>query len=265
MKRCLLLIALLLMLVACNGDNESPDGDTTQPPPQPSPTITTEYIPPDSNEPGLDTAGIPSPRGVIIKDGLTLLAANDFVKDERVYVMFLVRNDSDQTYGNVKALVNFIDQDNLPVSSVDLGTNFSNILPGQRIAIAGNYPIPIDYDGTSTLIIAERDTIEGFSAYLDADTEATLNVADASLTGTATNLGPDPLVLPVAYFLLYGDTEDDILAIIPATLMSGLNNRYWDPNTTLEFEGTVGAVAGDDLSAVSEVELLVAGYVFSSS
>ncbi len=264
MKRCLCLLGLLLILVACGGSDDEPESKDRDQPPQPTATITLEYIPPLT--PGFDTSGVPSPRGEIMKDGLTLLAANKFVKDDRLYIMFVVRNDSNQTYDTIEALINFIDEDDLVVGNDTIRSAFRNIPPGQVVALQQNFPIPVYYDGTSTAIRAGEGIPSDASPFLDIETEAELDAATSTVTGTATNVGTDSLRQIVAYFLLYGETEDDILAVLPATYSrEDLNNSLWESGDSLEFRANVVAVAGDDLSAVRDVQLLVVGYIYDTS
>jgi hypothetical protein len=250
----LLALLLVTMIAACRGDDKN--GKTPAPPP-PTPTAT-----PDEGGQVIDVSNNPMPRGVLSKDNLTLLAAKHFVKGDRVYMMFVVRNDGADIVKTVKAVVSFIDVDDLRLNTVNLTTGFSNIPPGQVVALQGNYPIPEYYDGISALVIAEAGEFPGLRAYLNAQVAAELDATSSKVTGTAINVDADPLVLPVAYFVLYGESAQDVLAVIPAVLVSGTDAQgFWQPGVSLNYEATIDIIAGDNLAAVTEVQLLVAGYV----
>lgn len=256
-----LIVALAVLLVSCNGDE---DDETPQPPAATTPTITGEVTPADGQV--IDVSNQPLPRGVQTKNDLTLLASKHFVKDDRVYMMFLVRNDGADVIQTVKAIVSFIDVDNLRLNTINLTSPFNNIPPGEVVALQGDFPVPEYYDGISGELRAETGEYPGLVAYHDLDSSGELDQATSKLTGTATNTGSDTLVIPTAYFVLLGEeTEEgeDVLAVIPAVLTSGLDEQgNWPSGATLNYEATVQVIAGDDLSAVETVRLLIAGYIF---
>lgn len=263
-KRLMLLIILGLWLTACDGGDDKKD-DT--PPTQPAPTSTltgeegsTDGRPVES----YDTSNMPMPRGILTKDNLTVVASSYFVKGEMLYVGLLVRNDNDTPVRYIKVLLSTIDADNLRLDNYNITSTFNNIPSGQTIALQGVFPAGTYYDSISALVIANFEDDGQYAAYHDGETSAELDAATSTLRGAAVNTSTTPQPLQVAYFVLYGANENDLLGVIPALPTAGLEQGIWQPGATINYQATVAAIAGDDISAVKQVELMVAGYSLSA-
>lgn len=265
------LLVLLFVIAACGGDDTPDDSEPNDQQPNvntnPTPTFDPEIGPlptPNLLSSGFDEADIPLSNEVIVKDNLTLLDLNYFVQDDRVYVMFVVRNDSSETIRNVHINVVMVDEERLPLENFDFSSPYSNIPPGQVVTIEAD--VFMDerwsefYDGIAALVIADTEILEGYDAYFDADAQAQLNANGDGVTGTATNISSDPLILVTANFALF-DSNGEVLAVIPATTTTGLDAEgYWQPGVTLSFDARIVVIEDNDLSAVADVQLVAAGY-----
>lgn len=262
-KRWILLINIGLVLAACGGSNTK----TNTPPPQIAPSVTpsgetegTDGRPVEN----FDISNIPMPRGIIAKDNLTVLASSYFVKADTLYVGLLVRNDNDAPIRLIRVALSTIDADNLRLHDYNLISAFNSIPSGQVVALQGTFSASEYYDGISALVLAEFEATP-YIAYHDAQTTAELDSTTGLLSGTALNTSSTPQPLQVAYFILYGEGREELLAVIPAQPVSGLAQGIWQPGVALNYEATVTAVAGDDLRAVKAVSLMVAGYSLTSA
>ncbi|NDJ84454.1 MAG: hypothetical protein GYB66_01080 [Chloroflexi bacterium] len=250
------LLLLIVALVACNGDENDDQDD------EPGATATDPNF---EGEPapgqGIDTSGVALTPGIETRDGLTLISESEFVYDNRVVVAYLVRNDSQDTFGNVRAILSFIDAENLELATYNITSAAANIAPGQVIALQGSFPEPDLYADISGLVRGVGDIFAGYTPYLDAETDASFDTEQNVVTGTATNTSSDPLVQLVAYFILYGETEDDLLQIIPAVPSAGIDEQgFWQPGVTVSFTARVTALPASDPSAIKSVQLKVTAY-----
>ncbi len=253
---------LASLIVACGGGNDPAQTTPLSPIPMDQTQETIPTIDPMSQS--SDTSGFAMPRGVQATDNLSVLATNYFVHDGRVYVVVVVRNDSESIIGTIKASLNFIDADDLRLSTQNLSTAFTNIQPGQVVVLQGDYLLPDFFDGISALVYTEESAFDSFIPHLDAATETEFIASERLIRGSATNTSPDPLILPVAYFLLYGASENDILAAIPAQPTSGLDaESMWQPGTLLHYNVSVIALPSENISAVREVQLMVVAYTLA--
>lgn len=263
MKRLILITLASLWLTSCGGDDNQVDNT----PPPVAPTVT----PADGEETGndrqverLDIAGQPMPRGIIAKDNITVLASSYFTQDDALYVSLLVRNDNNAPVRQINVSLSTIDSENLRLSDFNISSTFNSIPSGQVIALQGIFPIGEYYDGISAVVVADLQDSGTYLAYHEAETSAELDRENGMVRGTALNTSSTPQPLQVAYFVLYGENQEDLLGVIPAFPVSGLAQGIWQPGVTITYEAPVTAIAGGDLSVVQEVGLIVAGYSLTS-
>ncbi|MCB9436835.1 MAG: hypothetical protein H6673_07540 [Anaerolineales bacterium] len=263
MKRLILITLVSLWLTSCGGDNNKTDT-----PPQPvAPTVTPTT---DGEEPAdrqverLDIAGLPMTRGIITKDNITVLASSYFTQGNLLYVSLLARNDNDAPVRQITVSFSTIDADNLRLSDFSISSAFNSIPSGQVIALQGIFPIGEYYDGISALVVADLNDPGTYTPYHEAETSAELDPENKMVRGTALNNSRTPQPLQVAYFILYGENQEDLLGVIPAIPVSGLDQGIWQPGVSISYEAPVTAIAGGDLSAVKAVGLIVAGYSLTS-
>lgn len=263
MKRLILITLASLWLTSCGGDDNQVDNT----PPPVAPTVT----PADGEETGndrqverLDIAGQPMPRGIIAKDNITVLASSYFTQNDALYVNLLVRNDNDTPVRQINVSLSTIDTENLRLSDFNINSAFNSIPSGQVIALHGSFPIGEYYDGISAVVVADLEDPGTYTPYHDAETSAEFDLENKLVRGTALNDSSTPQPLQVAYFVLYGDNQEDVLGVIPAFPVSGLTQGIWQPGVTITYEAPVTAIAGGDLSVVKTAELMVAGYSLTS-
>lgn len=252
-----LLLCLTLLVAACGGDDDDKKNNVGQA----TPTAEAPLNPTLVQGIEIDVSNNPLPRGVMAKDNLTLLASRHFLKDGQVYMAFVVRNDGEAAVQTVKATISFIDVDDLRLETVNFSSPFNNIPPGQLAILQGNFSTSRYYDGISGILHVVEGEYAGLTAFYDAETTANLDIGTAQISGTATNTSSESLVIPVAYFLLYGEDSDDLLGAIPAVMEGGLDEQgYWQSSSTLAYTAAIDVIAGDDMAAIKNVELVVAAY-----
>jgi hypothetical protein len=261
------LLVILLAITACGGGDNNDNEPNDQQPTSPTATLDAEGGGPSVDDTlfsDFDEADIPLPSEVVMKNDLTLLSSNYFVQDDRVYVMFVVRNDSNETIRNIHFNVTMIDKDRLPLENYSFSSPYNNIPPGQVIVVGNDYWMDDRwaeyYDGIAAAITADTEQLEGYNAYFDAGSQAQLITDESKVIGTATNIGSDPLIILTATFALY-DENNNIIGVVSAVPSTGLDDEgYWQPGVTINFEAGITAVSGSDLAAVTDVQLVTAGY-----
>ena len=113
---------------------------------------------------GIDSSNHPLPRDIIVQDALEVVAWNHFQHDDFLTVLFLVQNNSSETYRRISATVSMLDADNLRLSTENITSSIINILPTQIVALQGTYPLSSYFDGLSVLITAADGENPQFSA-----------------------------------------------------------------------------------------------------
>ena len=268
------LLIMLFLIVACGGGDSDDNEPNTQQPDTIGGTPASTVDPELAGQPVDDTlfsdfdeADVPLPEEVVMKNGLTLVSSNHFVQDDRVYVLFVVRNDSEVTIGNIRVNVIMVDEDRLPLENFGFSSPYSNIPSGQTIVVGRDYFMDERwaeyYDDVAAAIVAEQEPADEYEAYFYTDDQAELNLDESKVRGTASNVSSDPLPLLASTFALY-DENNEIIGVVSAVPTSGIDSEgYWQPGVTVNFEADVVAVADGDLAAVADVQLIIAGYALN--
>lgn len=269
-----LVFGVLFVLAACNGDDDGNGGDdnNNEGPPQSPEAETT----PESSlleESAFDESGFPMSREVVANGGLEVISSNAYVVENQVFLMFVVRNSSDQTIGSVRALVSLLDADNLRLTDHEIQSPYWNIIAGETVTMSQYVQLPMNYDGFAARILPVDEFYQNFTPYNDAEITVEFDSATGALQGTALNAGSAPLVQPIAQFILY-DTQGKVLDIVFAPFfesdpndptirrsLAGLDeNGMWQPGVTLNLTGQATNIPSNDFSQVANVELAVVGY-----
>ncbi len=252
----MLLMLLAMLLTACGGDDKKDDdGDSNNNNVSQQTPVGTEVVLGDA-----EISGFPMTRLVRAAEDLTLVSYTVVEKDGYLYPMYLVRNDTGEMIENVSAIITFLDAENLRITDASIVSSYVNIPPDNLVPVMAIYPVPVDYDGLATLIVRSGElTFDGYEPYFDATVNAELLPDTGEVRGTALNTSGVALVQPVATFVL-SDAEGNLISLVQV-VPTGLDEHgYWQPDTALEFTGTIQAYAGDSLANVAKTELIVAGY-----
>lgn len=280
LRMLLVWLALLAMLLVACGDegdgNEDSGGDdggsadtTVQDTPLPDPDVPgaeeTEEVDPlvDPDDPFFgagDVSGNPVNPVVLTYDELTLETYNVFTHNEQLQVMFVVRNDGEESIQNIKALLTLVDENNLRIVDYEMFSPFRNIAPGQTILMTHEYLLPPDYHDLAARIIAQPGQFQNFQPYPGDNVRAELNLANQEIRGAAVNLSGEQLVQPVAIFGLF-DANGEIIGAEPA-MISGLNeNGFWLPEVAIEVTASIRPLTLNRVNEETEARLFVVGYI----
>lgn len=247
--RLWLLLVVLLALGACQGDDK-PDSTATPEVTPVTPEATTAVI-----------ELVPLTPGLNLRDGLTVLAHSEGIREGTVYFFAEVRNDSGQFLSQVDALVYPLDADHLKLGQVSAAPLMTDIPPGQVFYVGTAFAAPQGYADMQRWLWytpAEQPTLRGhFGLPVTVETSGADENGIYVVSGTAQNDSGADLYYPLVDVVLIGP-DDDLVGLAHAAV-STEREGVWPAGTQARFTATFRFVTvSPDL--VTGVRTLAAGY-----
>jgi hypothetical protein len=247
--RLWLLFALLLALVACQG-GDKPDSTATPEVTPVTPEATSAVIEP-----------VPLTPGLKVRDGLTVLAHSEGVREGTVYFFAEVRNDSGQYLSQVDAIIYPLDADNLKLGQVSAAPLMTDIPPGQVFYAGATFTAPAAYADTQRWLWytpARQPTLRGhFGLPVTVTTRGTDENGLYRVSGTAQNDSGVDLYYPLIDVALIG--PDDNLVGVTHAAVSTEREGVWPAGTQAQFTATFRFLEVPP-EQVTDVRALAVGY-----
>lgn len=247
-----LLLILALTLAAC--------GDEPAPPPAPTDT-----------PPAVDTTAEPQSAfeleplvpGLRVRNGLTVLAHSEGVREGTGYFFAEVRNDSDQWLSQVDAVIYALDQDGLKLDEISANPLLTDLPPGQVFYVGQSFPLPDGYADTQRWLWytpTDEPRLQGvFNLPASVTSQSIGENGLYTVSGTAQNTTEDDLYFPVIDVALIGP-DDDLVGLAHAVLFTGRDDGVWPAGAEAPFEAQFSFLSvGPEL--VSEVRISAVGYL----
>jgi len=247
-----LLLILALTLAACGDDST----------PSPVPTGTPAGLEATA-EPQSAFELEPLVPGLRVRNGLTVLAHSEGVREGMGYFFAEMRNDSDRWLGQVDAVIYALDQDGLKLDEISANPLITDIPPGQVFYAGQSFPLPDGYADTQRWLWytpADEPSLQGvFNLPASVISQSMGENGLYTVSGTAQNTAGADLYFPVIDVVLIGP-DDDLVGLAHAALLTGRDDGMWPAGAEAPFEAQFPFISvGPEL--VSEVRISAVGYL----
>ncbi len=247
--RLMVLLGVVLILVACQGED------------RPAPTETPSNTPVPTEEEAASVELVPLTPGLKQRDGLTVLAHSEGVSGGTVYFFAEVRNDSGQYLSQIDALIYPLDADNLKLGQVSAAPLMTDIPPSQVFYVGAAFAAPEGYADTQRWLWytpAEQPTLRGhFGLPVIIETRGVDENGLYVVSGTAQNDSGVDLYYPLVDVALIGP-DDDLVGVTHAAV-STEREGVWPAGTTAHFTALFRFLVGSP-EQVTDARALAAGY-----
>lgn len=248
----LLLLILALTLAAC--------GDDSPPPPTPA---ASPASPDATAEPQSAFELEPLVPGLRVRNGLTVLAHSEGVREGMGYFFAEVRNDSDQWLSQVDAVIYALDQGGLKLGEISANPLLTDIPPGQVFYAGQSFALPDGYADTQRWLWytpAEKPSLQGvFNLPVSVTSQSVGESGLYTVSGIAQNTAGADLYFPVIDVVLIGP-DDDLVGLAHAALLTGRDDGMWPAGVEAPFDAQFSFISvGPEL--VSEVRISAVGYL----
>lgn len=245
--RRLLLLVLVLVLAACQGDSK------------PAPPTTPPSTPVTPEDAGVEL--MPLTPGLKVREGLTVLAHNEGVQQDTAFFFAEVRNDSGQYLSQVDAVIYPLDANNLKLGQVSAAPLMTDIPPGQVFYVGAVFAPPADYTDSQRWLWytpAERPTLRGhFDLPVTIEAQGSAENGLYVISGTAQNISDADLHYPLVDVALIGP-DDDLVGLTHAAVITE-REGVWPAGTAARFTATFPFVAVTP-ELITGARILAAGY-----
>ncbi len=223
--RLWLLLVVVLALGACQGDDTLTVTET--PPVTP---VTPEAVP-------AAIELVPLTPGLKQRDGLTVLAHSEGVREGMAYFFAEVRNDSGYYLSQVDALIYPLDANHFKLGQVSAAPLMTDIPPGQVFYVGATFAAPAAYADTQRWLWytpAEQPTLRGhFGLPVVVETRGVDENGLYVVSGTAQNDSGVDLYYPLIDVALIG--PDDNLVGVTHAAVSTEREGLWPAGTQARF------------------------------
>ena len=250
---------LMLLLAACNGDDNAGESNTAVPATSAA-VIETESTA-EATEAPLPPGNVIAP-GVRVDEGVEVVTSNAYVvPDGAGWVLLELRNGNPDPVPNFQVTVSLLDEQNREIGSRTITSPMVNIPAGYQVPLVVEFVVPEGYSDYMALATIDPRITADVAPYVgEYDLPSTVDplTVDGTfnrVTGTLTNDRGVDLILPVATIGLY---QGETLVGVAQAILNGTDERgQWLAGSTINFEATFPYLPTTE---ITETKVISVGY-----